>query len=79
LETARFDRIAATFAQNRTRRGALRLLGAAALGAGGLSLLSAHDGEARRRRKLCMNGGKGRARGLRAWDRCVRDVACCSE
>lgn len=51
METSQFDRIATTLAQSRGRRNVLRLLGGAAFGAGGLSLLNVADGEARKRRK----------------------------
>jgi hypothetical protein len=51
MESTRFDQITSTFAQTRTRRSALGLLGMAALGASGLELLVADEGEARRRRK----------------------------
>jgi hypothetical protein len=50
METTRFDAIATTLAETSTRRGALRFLAAAALGAGSLALLGQDEGEARRRR-----------------------------
>jgi hypothetical protein len=51
METSQFDRISTAFAQTRSRRTALRYLGAAALGAGGFSLLMSAEGEAKKRRK----------------------------
>ncbi len=51
METSQFDRVTTTLAQARGRRGVLRLLGAAAFGAGGLSILAAAEGDARKRRK----------------------------
>jgi hypothetical protein len=61
METARFDELASSFAQTHSRRGALRLLGLAAVGAGSLTLLGAADGEARKRRgkKGGKKGNKG--------------------
>src|SRR5215216_3997329 len=51
METSQFDRITASYGQSRNRRTVLRHLGAAALGAGGLSLFLSAEGEARRRRR----------------------------
>ena len=58
MDTTRFDRITSTFAQSHSRRGALRLLAAATLGAGGLSVLATDEGQAKKRRK-----GKGKGKG----------------
>ena len=55
MATTRFDALASSFAQTHTRRGALRLLGLAALGAGSATLLGSADGQARTRKK---KGGK---------------------
>jgi hypothetical protein len=51
LDTTRFDRITVNVAQSSSRRGVLRLLGVAALGAGSLTCFGAAEGEAKRRRK----------------------------
>jgi hypothetical protein len=50
METRNFDQIAASLAASQTRRQALRLFGAAVLGAGGVGLL-ATESKARRRRR----------------------------
>lgn len=51
VDTTRFDRITMTLAQQQSRRGLLRLLGAGALGAGGLTFLSSAESEAKRGKK----------------------------
>jgi hypothetical protein len=51
METSQFARISTTFAQTRSRRALLRHLGAAALGAGGLTLVLSAEGDAKRRRR----------------------------
>jgi hypothetical protein len=51
LDTERFDSLTSSFAGTSTRRGALRFLAAAALGAGSLALISQDDTDARRKRK----------------------------
>jgi hypothetical protein len=51
METTNFDRIATMFSQTTSRRRALHLLGAAAVGAGSLSLVSSQSGLAKRRRR----------------------------
>jgi hypothetical protein len=51
MDTSRFDTITTMLAQTSSRRRTLRLFGAAALGAGGLSLLGSQAGEAKKRRK----------------------------
>jgi hypothetical protein len=55
-ETTRFDALASSFAQTRSRRGTLRLLGLAAPGASSLSLLGHGDSQAKKQRKK--KGGK---------------------
>jgi hypothetical protein len=61
MDNQRFDRIATTLAnthnQTQTRRGVLRLLTGAALGAAGISLLGSEETGARRRKRR--KGGKG--------------------
>jgi len=57
MDTTRFDKLTSTFAQSQSRRGALRLLGAALVSAGGLGLLAADESHARRKKKG--HGGKG--------------------
>jgi hypothetical protein len=49
VDTTRFDEITVGLAQSPSRRGVLRLLGAATFGAGGLAFLA--DAEAKKRRK----------------------------
>lgn len=51
MDTTRFDAITSRLAWAQSRRGALRVLGLAVLGGGGLGLLAQHDGEARRKKK----------------------------
>jgi len=51
MDTRQFDQISTTLAQGQSRRTVLRHLGAAAIGAGGLSLLISTEGEAKRRKK----------------------------
>jgi hypothetical protein len=51
MDRAQFDQIATFFAETSSRRRTLRLLSAAALGAGGLSLVGSQATEAKRRRK----------------------------
>jgi hypothetical protein len=59
MDTQRFDRLTSTLVETRTRRGTLRLLAAAALGAGGLTVLGRGESEARKRRKSKKNGSGG--------------------
>jgi hypothetical protein len=59
MDTERFDRLSSTFAGTRSRRSALRLLAAAALGAGGLTFLGNADTEAKKRRKKKSAGHSG--------------------
>jgi len=51
MDTSRFDRLTMTFGQAPNRRDLLRLIGGAALAAGGLTLLESGEGEAKKRRK----------------------------
>jgi hypothetical protein len=76
METERFDQITSTLAQTRSRRSALRLIGAAAFGAVGMSALIADDGEARRRKK---KGKGGSVRCLRSGSLCETDEQCCTQ
>ncbi len=76
MESQRFDRIASTFARSNSRRGVLTLLGAAALGAGGLAVLAADEGEARRKNKKNKGKGKG-SRCFKSGQRCTTDKQCC--
>lgn len=67
MDTERFDRLTSTFAETRTRRGALRILAAAVAGAGGLTFLSKSGASARTRRKKKSSvhgGGHGGDRGI---------------
>ncbi len=59
METTRFDAITSTFAGTSTRRGALRVLAAAAFGAGGLAILGQDEGQARKKGGK-KKGGKGK-------------------
>ena len=81
MDTARFDRIASTFAATRTRRGTLHLLGAMALAVGGLNLLGPDEGAAKRRKKK--NKGKGKGKGkdrcFSAGAPCSSDAQCCTD
>ncbi len=80
MDSQRFDRIASTFAETRTRRGALQLLGAAMLAVGGLNLLGTDEGEAKRRRKKKGKGkGKGKDRCFSAGAPCSSDAQCCTD
>ena len=56
METTRFDEMIATFAQSPSRRGVLRLLGAAAFGTGSLALLDDAEAKKRRKKKKKKNG-----------------------
>jgi hypothetical protein len=76
MDQQRFDEITTTLGQTPTRRGALRLLGVAALSATGLTLLVAGDGEARRRKKKRRKGKKNQ-RCLKSGERCNTDGQCC--
>lgn len=81
METGRFDQITLFMSESRTRRGMLRFLGATALGIGGLTIVAAEEGDARRRRKRRKKGngeGSGNDRCLRPGDACTSDRQCCS-
>lgn len=58
MESECFDGITTTLAQTNNRRGALRMLGAAVLGIGGVSLLGLQESDAKRKRGK--KGKKGR-------------------
>lgn len=58
METKSFDAIATTLARTNSRRGALRFLAAAALGAAGLATVAGEDADAKRKRKK--KGGRDR-------------------
>jgi hypothetical protein len=51
MDSSQFDRIAAALSGDSSRRDTLRLLGASLIGAGGLALLGAEEGDARKKRK----------------------------
>ena len=51
MATTRFDAVTSSLAQTHSRRGALRLLGLAALSASGLAVLSHEEGQAKKKRK----------------------------
>jgi hypothetical protein len=51
MDTRNFDLIAGSLAQTQTRRGALRLLAAAAFGVGGAAILSIEQSDAKKKRK----------------------------
>jgi hypothetical protein len=60
MDSTRFDRIAAALTGETDRRDTLRLLGASLLGVGGLAVLGATEGDARKKRKKKKkNKGKG--------------------
>jgi hypothetical protein len=77
MESQRFDRIASTFAQSNSRRGVMTLLGATALGAGGLAFFAADEGEARRKKKKKKGKGKGGNRCFKSGKSCNTDKQCC--
>lgn len=83
METARFDEITSIMSASRTRRGALRLLAAAAFGAAGLAAVGGDETAARKRRpnKKGPNRGHGHngggGGGSRA-DRCGGPVGICN-
>ena len=75
MDSKHFDRIATTLADTQTRRGLLRLLTGAALGAAGVSLLGSEETGARRRK-----GRKGGSGGqLPAGAFCKNDQQCAPE
>ena len=60
MDSTRFDRIATALSGETSRRDTLRLLGASLLGVGGLAVLGATDGDARKKgKKKKKNKGKG--------------------
>jgi hypothetical protein len=61
MATTRFDAVTSSLAQTHSRRGALRLLGLAALGASGLAVLKTEEGQAKKKRKK--KGGKSATAG----------------
>jgi hypothetical protein len=88
MDSQRFDRIATTLADTQTqtethsRRGVLRLLTGAALGATGLSLVAPDEGAAKRRkrRKSSKVGSGGTGNGhLPAGAFCKHDDQCAPE
>ena len=86
MEIERFDAITSTFAETHSRRGALRLLGLAALGASGLSLLGQQEGEAKKKRRGKRKKGGSRQSGGSSGgtvsgsrqDRCGGPVGICN-
>lgn len=80
MDTRRFDRIATTLADSHTRRGMLRLLTGAALGAAGISALGSAETGARRRKRRKgskSNSGEGGGNGyLPAGAFCKHDDQC---
>ncbi len=80
MESECFDGITTTFARTESRRGALRMLGAAVLGIGGVSLLGMQESDARRKRGKKGKGkgnGEGNTRCLKSGDLCRTDDQCC--
>lgn len=64
MDSTRFDRIAAALSSDSSRRDTLRLLGASLVGVGGLAVLGATEGDARKKRKKKKkNKGKGNNNG----------------
>ena len=77
MDSTRFDRIAAALTGKTGRRDTLRLLGASLVGVGGLAVLGAAEGDARKKRKnkkKKKNKCKGRCGGKCA--RCAPGTAC---
>jgi hypothetical protein len=70
MDQQHFDHLTTTLARPESRRSAARFLGAAALGALGVSVLGTGRSEARRRKK---KGG----RCLKSGDLCDTDKQCC--
>jgi hypothetical protein len=77
VDSQHFDQFATTFSQPETRRSAFRLLGAAAVGALGVTLLGANGSDARRRKHK--KHGKGSVRCLKSGDLCDSDKQCCQD
>lgn len=87
MDTGRFDSIILSLSETRTRRGMLRLLGATALSAGGLSIIAGEEGDARRKRRRKnkkKNGGNGNGNGsgedvcFQPGEFCSYSDQCCS-
>lgn len=79
MDSTQFDRVAAALTGESGRRDTLRLLGASLLGVGGLAVLGAAEGEARKKKKnkkkkKKKNSCKGRCGGKCA--RCAPGTAC---
>jgi hypothetical protein len=71
MDISPFDRIAMTVAKDPSRRDLLRLLGAAAIGAGSLTLLGSNGADAKRRKKR-KNKKKGSGCKGRCGGKCPR-------
>jgi hypothetical protein len=79
MDTQHFDRIAGSFAESRTRRGALRALAAAAFGIGSVALLADDESTAKKRKRKKKKGGKGKgSNGGGRKDRCGGPVGICN-
>jgi hypothetical protein len=80
MDSQRFDELSSAVAQGQTRRSALRIFGAAALGALGISALAIDGADARRRGKGKGRGkGTGNARCLKSGASCETDNQCCTD
>jgi hypothetical protein len=82
MDSKRFDAITGSFADTHSRRGALRLLGLAALGASGLAVLGHEDGQAKKKKRKKKgsrrnSGSTGTLSGSRQ-DRCGGPVGICN-
>lgn len=73
MDSQQFDRITTAFAQSRSRRGVMTLLGATAAGALSVGILAAPDRVSARRKK-----GKGNTRCLKSGASCETDKQCCT-
>ena len=79
MDSKHFDRIATTLSDTQTRRGLLRLLGSAALGAAGVSILGSEETGARRRKRRKSETGSGGGGPLPAGAFCKNDQQCAPE
>ncbi|MCC6314671.1 MAG: hypothetical protein IT337_11750 [Thermomicrobiales bacterium] len=79
MDSERFDRIATNLGQPQNRRGVLRVIGAALLGAGGLTLLAERDGEAKRKKHKKHRRHHNKDRCLKAGAFCRTDDQCCPD
>ncbi len=82
MDSKHFDRIASTLADTQNRRGLLRMLTGAALGAAGVSLLGSENIGARRRKRRKTGTGSGGSGGgghLPAGAFCKNDQQCAPE